>query len=69
MSGELEPWQNRNSWYKMKKKKGIDLKSRFYIRIHSLPSGGNPRFRDEEWKKAFEDQNLFSLPLGEQTIK
>ncbi|KAK4165827.1 putative methyltransferase [Cladorrhinum sp. PSN259] len=37
--------------------------------IRSLPSDGNPRFRDEEWKKAFQDQKLFSLPLGEQTIK
>ena len=38
-------------------------------RIWSIPSDGNPRFRDQKWKEAFNGQDLFSLPLGEQTIK
>ncbi|KAK3989199.1 hypothetical protein QBC44DRAFT_350759 [Cladorrhinum sp. PSN332] len=37
--------------------------------IRSIPSDGNPRFRDGKWRDAFNNQKLFSLPLGEQTVK
>ncbi|KAK0672808.1 S-adenosyl-L-methionine-dependent methyltransferase [Cercophora samala] len=37
--------------------------------IYSISSDGQPRFRDGQWRGVFENQQLFTLPLGEETVK
>ncbi|KAK0737690.1 S-adenosyl-L-methionine-dependent methyltransferase [Apiosordaria backusii] len=37
--------------------------------IYSISSDGQPRFRDDQWRGAFENQELFTLPLSEKTVK
>ncbi|VBB72789.1 Putative methyltransferase [Podospora comata] len=37
--------------------------------IYSISSDGQPRFRDGQWRGALEDQQLFALPLSEETVK
>lgn len=48
-------WQAANKW-------GQAL----HELILSLPTGGQPRFRDDVWRQVFNGQTLFSTPLDEE---
>ncbi|KAK4197483.1 putative methyltransferase [Triangularia verruculosa] len=60
----IEDYNKPRGW-----KATTDWEEKLNSWIYAIPSDGQPRFRDGKWRGPLEYQQLFALPLSEETVK